>query len=96
MAGYPGIYDLRDRIVTGFGPEWAGLVELVARLRTGKLTSSDENVYCYKVLADLLGAGRAELLAQGKHGEIDHLLTRVCDRDITLAGLGLTLPDCTP
>jgi hypothetical protein len=68
-------------------------VEIVARLRTEKLTSSRENVYSYKVLADLLDAGLAELLAQGKHEEIDHLLTRVCDRDITLAGLGLTLPD---
>ena len=87
---------LRDRIATGFGPEWSGLVELVARLRTEKLTSPDENVYSYKVLADLFDAGLADLLAQGQHEEIDHLLTRVCDRDITLAGLGLTLPDCTP
>lgn len=93
MAGFPGVFDLSDRIATGFGPEWAGLVELVARLRTEKLTSPDENVYCYKVLADLLDAGLDVLLAQGKHGEIDHQLTRVCDRDITLAGLGLTLPD---
>jgi precorrin-2 dehydrogenase/sirohydrochlorin ferrochelatase len=84
---------LRDRIATNFGFEWAMFVEIVARLRTEKLTSSRENVYSYKVLADLLDAGLAELLAQGKHAEIDHLLTRVCDRDITLAGLGLTLPD---
>jgi len=76
-----------------FGPERAVLVEILARLRTEKLTSPGENIYIYKVLSDLLDVGLAKLPTQGKHGEIDHLLTRVCDRDLTLAGLGLTLPD---
>ena len=59
MAGYPVIFDLSDRLPTGFGADWAGLVELVARLRPEKLTSPEENVYYYKVLADLLDAGLA-------------------------------------
>ena len=86
----------RDRIAAVLGPEWAMLAEIAARLRTEKLTTSPDNVYSYKVLADLLAAGLADLLAAGKRAEIDHLLTRVCDREITLAGLGLTLPDGKP
>jgi len=68
-------------------------VKIVARVPTEKLTKHCENVYSYKVLADLLDPGLAELRAQGKHGVIDHQLTCFCDRDIPLAGLGLTLPD---
>lgn len=67
----------------------------MSRGHTKNLTNFDENVYSYKVLADLLDAGLAALLTRGKREEIDPLLSRVCDRDITLAGLGLTLPDCT-
>ena len=78
---------------THFDPERAVRVEILARRRTEKLTRPRENIYIYKVLSDLLDVGLAKLPTQGKHGEIDHLLTRVCDRDLTLAGLGLTLPD---
>jgi hypothetical protein len=56
VAGYPVIFDLSVRPAC---PEWVGLVELVARLRPEKLTSPEENVYCYKVLADLLDTGLA-------------------------------------
>jgi len=87
---------VRDRITAVLGPEWATLLEIAVRLRMEKLTNSPDNVYSYKVLADLLAAGLADLLAAGEQAEIDHLLTRVCDREITLAGLGLTLPDGKP
>lgn len=70
-------------------------MEIAARLRTEKLTASRENVYTSKVLADLLDAGLPDLPARRKFEEIDHLLTRIRDRGITLAGLGLTLPDLT-
>ena len=86
---------IRDRLAAGFGPEWALAVEIAARLRTEKLTTSGDDVYSYKVLADLLDNGLADLLARGSREEIDHLLTRVCGLDITLAGLGLTLADRT-
>jgi len=86
---------IRDRLATDFGPEWILVVEIAARLRTEKLTASRENVYASKVLADLLDAGLPDLLARRKFEEIDHLLTRICGRGITLAGLGLTLPDLT-
>jgi hypothetical protein len=82
-------------VVNIFGPVWALLVGIAARLLTEKLTTSTENDYSYKVLAVLRNAGLANLLAAGKRVETHHLLTRVCDRDITLAGLGLTLPDGT-
>ena len=78
---------------THFDPERAVRVEILARRRTEKLTRPRENIYIHKVLSDLLDVGLAKLPTQSKHGEIDHLLTRVCDRDLTLAGLGLTLPD---
>jgi precorrin-2 dehydrogenase/sirohydrochlorin ferrochelatase len=87
---------VRDQVAAALGPEWALVVAIAARLRTGKLTGRDETVYSSKVLADLLDGGLAELLANGCREEIDHLLTRTCGRDITLAGLGLTLPDHTP
>jgi precorrin-2 dehydrogenase/sirohydrochlorin ferrochelatase len=86
---------IRDRLAAEFGPEWGGVTEVAARLRTEKLTTSAECVYSYKVLADLLDHGLADLLARGTEEEIDHLLTRVCGRELTLAGLGLTLPDRT-
>jgi hypothetical protein len=57
-------------------------VEIVKRVLTEKLTKRCETVYIFKVLADLLDSRLAELRSQGKHGEIDHQLTRVCDRDI--------------
>lgn len=87
---------VRDRLAAGFGPEWALVVEVAARLRTEKLTVPNENVYTSKVLADLLDHGLADLLARRKSEEIDHLLTRICGREITLSGLGLTLPDLAP
>lgn len=87
---------VRDQVAAALGPEWALVVELAARLRTGKLTGRDETVYSSKVLADLLDGGLAVLLANGCREEIDQLLTRTCGQDITLAGLGLTLPDHTP
>lgn len=87
---------IRDRLVAAHGPEWGLVVEIAARLRTKKLTTSEENVYSYKVLADLVENGLADLLARRENPEIDALLTRVCGREITLAGLGLTLPDFTP
>jgi precorrin-2 dehydrogenase/sirohydrochlorin ferrochelatase len=87
---------IRDRLATGFAPEWALIVEIATRLRTGKLTTSSDAVYSYKVLVDLLDSGLADLLAHGTEEEIDHLLTRVCGRGTTLAELGLTLPDRTP
>lgn len=87
---------IRDRLAASHGPEWALVVEIAARLRMKKLTTSAENVYSYKVLADLIDGGLAELLAHRNGEEIDHLLTRICGRDTTLAGLGLTLPDHMP
>lgn len=87
---------VRDRLDPGFGPEWALVVEIAARLRMKKLTTSTGNVYGYKVLADLLDNGLTDLLARRETEEIDHLLTRVCGRETTLAGLGLTLPDHKP
>lgn len=87
---------VRDRLAADFGPEWALVVELAARLRMKKLTASQENVYGYKVLVELLEHGLAALLAHRNAEEIDHLLTRICGRETTLAGLGLTLPDLTP
>lgn len=84
---------VRDRIAAGLGPEWGLAVEIAARLRTNKLTASLGNVYSYKVLAELVDSGLVELLVRRDETEINHLLTRVCGRDITLAGLGLTLPD---
>lgn len=86
---------IRDRVAAGFGAEWAQLVEIATRLRTEKLTDCDEAVYSFKVLADLLDAGLVDLLARREYGEIDLLLTRVCGRATTLAGLGLTWPDHT-
>ena len=87
---------IRDRLAAGFSAEWALAVEIAAQLRTEKLTTSGENVYSYKVLADLLDNGLTDLLTRGTETEIDHLLTRVCGQGITLAGLGLTLPDRKP
>lgn len=87
---------VRDRLAAGFGPEWALVVEIAARLRTKNLTAAAENVYCYKVLADLIDSGLPGLLARREREEIDHLLTRVCGRETTLAALGLTLSDLTP
>jgi precorrin-2 dehydrogenase/sirohydrochlorin ferrochelatase len=86
---------VRDRIAAGLGPEWATVVEIAARLRMNKLTSSQQNIYSYKVLADLVDNGLPDLLASRKEDEINHLLTRVCGQETTLAGLGLTLPDLT-
>jgi precorrin-2 dehydrogenase/sirohydrochlorin ferrochelatase len=86
---------IRDRLAASFGPEWRLVVEVAAHLRTEKLTTSDESVYSYKVLAELLDNGLAELLARGTGEEIDHLLTRVCSRELTLGGLGMTMPDRT-
>lgn len=87
---------VRDRIAASLGPEWGLIVEIAARLRMKNLTTSQENVYGYKVLADLIDNGLAELLAGRNTKEINHLLTRVCGRETTLAGLGLTLPDLMP
>lgn len=87
---------VRDRIAAGIGPEWGAVVEIAARLRMKKLTSSEENVYSYKVLADLIENGLHDLVARRNIEEIDHLLTRVCGRGTTLASLGLTLSDLTP
>jgi len=87
---------IRDRLAASLGPEWAMVVEIAARLRMKKLTASAENVYSYKVLADLIDNGLADLLVHRKDEEIDHLLTRICGRGTTLAGLGLTLRDSMP
>ncbi|TLM62815.1 MAG: bifunctional precorrin-2 dehydrogenase/sirohydrochlorin ferrochelatase [Deltaproteobacteria bacterium] len=84
---------VRDRLAAGYGPEWGLAVEIAARLRTNKLTASSENVYSYKVLADLVDNGLIVLLARRDETGIGHLLTRICGRETTLAGLGLTLPD---
>ena len=84
---------VRDRLAAGYGPEWGLAVEIAARLRTNKLTASSENVYSYKVLADLVDNGLIALLARRDETGIGHLLTRICGRETTLAGLGLTLPD---
>jgi precorrin-2 dehydrogenase / sirohydrochlorin ferrochelatase len=87
---------LRDRLGTVLGPEWALVVEIAARLRTEKLTVSCETAYSHKVFVELLDAGLSDLLARREEAAINHLLTRVCGREITLAGLGLTLPDRMP
>lgn len=87
---------VRDRIAAGVGQEWGPVVEIAARLRMKKLTSSEENVYSYKVLADLIENGLHDLVVRRNIEEIDHLLTRVCGRETTLASLGLTLSDLTP
>jgi precorrin-2 dehydrogenase len=79
-----------------FGQEWALLVEIAARLRTEKLTGSSQSAYDYKVFVELLDAGLADLLVRREETAINHLLTRVCDQETTLAGLGLTLPDQIP
>lgn len=84
---------IRDRLSTEYGPEWALVVTIAARLRTEKLTDCDEPVYSSKVLADLLDGGLTDLLARGELAKIDHLLTRIRGRECSLAGLGLTLPD---
>ena len=86
---------VRDRLAVDFGPEWALVAAIAARLRTEKLTESDKNIYSHKVLTDLLDSGLPDLLARRDLPGIDHLLTRVCGRETTLAGLGLTLPDLT-
>jgi precorrin-2 dehydrogenase/sirohydrochlorin ferrochelatase len=87
---------VRDRLGTVLGPEWALVVEIAARLRTEKLTVSCETAYSHKVLVELLEAGLSDLLARREETAINHLLTRVCGRETTLAGLGLTLPDRMP
>ena len=87
---------VRDRLATVLGPEWALLVAIAARLRRQKLTAGDEPDYYYKVLVELLEVGLAELLVRREESAIDQLLTRVCGRETSLAGLGLTLPDPTP
>lgn len=87
---------VRERIAAGFGPEWETLLEIVAALRREKLTGRGDNVYSSKVLAELLDGGLADLLARRDTEAINHLLTRVCGQELTLAGLGLTLPDQTP
>jgi len=87
---------VRDRIAAGLGPEWEFCVEIAARLRQEKLTGCCESVYSSKVLAELLDGGLAELLVRRNTEAINHLLTQVCGRELTLAGLGLTLPDPTP
>jgi hypothetical protein len=71
-------------------------VAIAARLRRQKLTAGDEPDYYHKVLVELLEVGLAELLARREETAIDQLLTRVCGRETSLAGLGLTLPDPTP
>lgn len=87
---------VRDRIAAGIGPEWGLVLEVAAALRREKLTDCRESVYSSTVLAELLDAGLAELLARGETQTINHLLTRVCGRTLSLAELGLTLPDQTP
>ena len=87
---------VRDRIAAGLGPEWSQVLEVAAALRREKLTDCRESVYSSKVLAELLDAGLANLLARGETETINHLLTRVCGRTLSLAELGLTLPDQTP
>jgi len=87
---------VRDRIAAGIGPEWNLILEVAAALRREKLTDCSKSVYSSKVLAELLAAGLAELLARGETETINHLLTRVCGRTLSLAELGLTLPDQTP
>jgi len=84
---------LRDRIATGIGPEWGVLLEIVAALRREKLTGRDETVYSSKVLVELLDGGLTDFLARRDEEAINYLLTCVCGRELTLAGLGLTLPD---
>jgi precorrin-2 dehydrogenase/sirohydrochlorin ferrochelatase len=87
---------LRDRLANELGPEWALVAEIAARLRTEKLTVSCETAYSHKVFVKLLEAGLSDLLARRDETAINHLLTRVCGRETTLAGLGLTLPDRMP
>jgi precorrin-2 dehydrogenase/sirohydrochlorin ferrochelatase len=87
---------LRDRIAAGIGPEWGVLLEIAAALRREKLTAQADSVYSSKVLVALLDGGLADMLAHRDEQAINHLLTLVCGRDVTLAGLGLTLPDPCP
>ena len=87
---------VRDRIAAGLSAEWGLLVEIAAGLRREKLTGRDETVYSSKVLAELIDGGLVELLARRNTETINHLLTQVCGREVTLAGLGLTLPDQIP
>ena len=68
---------VRDRLTVEFGPEWAPVVAIAARLRTEKLTDSRKNIYSHKVLTDLLDSGLPDLLARRDLPGIDHLLTRV-------------------
>jgi siroheme synthase (precorrin-2 oxidase/ferrochelatase) len=87
---------IRDRLAGVLGPEWALAVEIAARLRTESLTVSGKTAYSQKVFVEMLEAGLTELLARGDAAAVNHLLTRVCGRETTLAGLGLTLPDRMP
>jgi len=87
---------LRDRIAADIGSEWSLVLEVAAALRREKLTDCSESVYSSEVLAELLDAGLPELLARHETKTINHLLTRVCGRTLSLAELGLTLPDQTP
>ena len=87
---------LRDRLEAALGPEWSLVMEIAARLRTEKLTVSNETAYSHKVFVELLDAGLTDLLVRREEAAINHLLTRTCGREITLAGLGLTLPDRMP
>lgn len=84
---------LRDRLSAGVGPEWETVLALAAALRRKGLTPSRKPAYNFEVLCSLLADGLAEMLAGGDLEGIDRLLAAHLDEGISLAELGIHMPE---
>jgi precorrin-2 dehydrogenase/sirohydrochlorin ferrochelatase len=82
---------LRDRLASGFGPEWRTVAQIAAALRRRRLTPVEQTAYNSEVVQQLLDDGLPALVAARDTDGIDRLLKARCGSGCSLAALGVPL-----
>lgn len=80
---------IREELQERYGPEYADILELLARLREKLLTDKENSAYNKRVLRELVGYDLPALFRTKSTTEIDHLLAKIFGPGYTLAGLGV-------
>lgn len=80
---------IRIELEERYGPEYAGLIKILGKVREKLLTENANNPYNNRILNQLVEHFPPDLLKKSSATEIDHLLLKVCGPGFSLAELGI-------
>jgi precorrin-2 dehydrogenase/sirohydrochlorin ferrochelatase len=80
---------IREELEERYGPEYADLIKILAKVREKLLTKKKNSSYNKIILNTLVEQDLPALLKNGAATDIDHLLLKVCGPGFSLAELGL-------